>query len=140
MTQQSGYEQVWLPPRGLRRGPRARSSGKIPVLRAEVSRRAAAVAFALAEIVALSLRLHWARGAWFGGDDWDFLASRTVGNVGDLFRAHLDHWATMIVLAYRLLFWSVGLRYLPYALFAILLHLAVGVLLRVVMRRSGVGP
>src|SRR5207302_10440329 len=36
--------------------------------------------------------------------------------------------------------WSVGLRYLPYALFAILLHLAVGALLRVVMRRSGVGP
>src|SRR4051812_18391497 len=133
-------------PRGMaaeargQEGRSARSSVKTPVSRAEVRGRAAAVAFALAEILALCLRLHWARSAWFGVDDWDFLASRTVGNVGDLFRAHLDHWPTVIVLAYRLLFWSVGLRYLPYALFAILLHLAVGMLLRVVMRRSGVGP
>ncbi len=93
-----------------------------------------------AAIVALALRLYWARGAWFGVDDWDFVASRTVGNVGDLFRAHLGHWPTMIVLAYRLLFSLFGLRYLPYALFAIVLHLVVGVLLRVLMRRSGVGP
>src|SRR5437868_13498094 len=113
------------------RGPRARPNASTSVSRAEMSRRVAAVAFVVAVIVALALRLHWARGAWFGVDDWDFVAARTGGNVGDLFRAHLDHWATMIVLAYRLLFWSVGLRYLPYALFAILLHLAVGALLRV---------
>jgi len=105
-----------------------------------VSDRAAVVSFGVAELVALVLRLHWARGAWFGVDDWDFVASRTVGNVGDLFRAHLDHWATMIVLAYRLLFSLFGLRYLPYAVFAIVLHLVVGVLLRVLMRRAGVGP
>jgi hypothetical protein len=110
------------------------------VLHAVGSRRAAAAAFALGEIVALVLRLHWARGAWFSFDDWDLLTARTAGNLGDLFRSHAEHWATLPILAYRFLWWVWGLNYLPYELFAIVLHLVVAALLRAVMRRAGAGP
>jgi len=41
---------------------------------------------------------------------------------------------------YRVLWQSFGLRYLPYELFALALYLAVAALVRVVMRRAGVGP
>jgi hypothetical protein len=105
-----------------------------------VSGRAAVVSFGLAEVVALGLRLQWARGAWFGVDDWDFLTRRTAGNLGDLFRPHWQHWVTLPVLAYRLLWWFGGLNYLPYELLAIVSHLVAAALLRAVMRRAGVRP
>ena len=105
-----------------------------------LSRRAALALFVVAAAAAVPLRLLWSRGAWFTVDDWDFLAQRKAGNVGDLFRPHYEHWSTLIVLAYRTL-WSVaGLRYLPYELFAIVLYVAVPALLLLVMRRAGVGP
>ena len=87
-----------------------------------VARRASLVVFLLAAAAAASLRLVWSRGAWFTVDDWDFLAQRTGGSVGDLFRPHYEHWSTLIVLAYRTLWVAAGLRYLPYELFAIRMY------------------
>ena len=104
------------------------------------SDRLAVAAFVLGAAAAVPLRLTSARNAWFTVDDWDFLAVRTGGNLGDLFRPHYEHWSTMIVVAYRLLWTVAGLRYLPYALFSIALYLAVAALIRVVMRRAGAGP
>jgi hypothetical protein len=46
----------------------------------------------------------------------------------------------LIVLAYRFLWQTAGLRYLPYELFAIGLYLGAAVMTRVVMRRAGVSP
>ena len=47
------------------------------------------------------------RPMWFYLDEWDFLANRTAFNLGDLFRAHNEHWVTMPVLVYRALWWIV---------------------------------
>jgi hypothetical protein len=52
------------------------------------SARLALVACVLVEIVGLALWVMLARREWFRTDEWDFLAGRTAGNVGDLFRDH----------------------------------------------------
>jgi hypothetical protein len=60
--------------------------------------------------------------------------------LGDLFRPHFGHWITLPVIAYRLLWQIVGLRYLPYELLEIALYLGSAVMTRVVMRRVSVSP
>jgi hypothetical protein len=105
------------------------------------STRLAMLAFVAVEIAVVPLWLVQARSLWFFADEWDFLAGRTAGDLGDLFRPHNTHWSTLPILAYRLLWWMVGLRsYLPYVALLVLLHVAAAALLRVVMRRAGVGP
>ena len=81
-------------------------------------------AFAAVLVVALPLLMFWGRHGWFTQDDWDFLSARTIGNAGDLFRAHFQHWTTLPILAYRLLWVGFGIRtYAPYQAFVIVLHL-----------------
>jgi MFS family permease len=81
-----------------------------------------------------------ARHQWFTHDDWDFVASRSAGSFHDLMRSHNGHWSTLPILAYRLLFHIFGLKhYWPYQLAAVFVHVATAVLLRVLMRRIGVG-
>jgi hypothetical protein len=54
-------------------------------------------------------------------------------------RAHYGHWVALPLLAYRALWWAVGLRsYLPYAGLAIALHCVTAALLWLVMRRAHV--
>ena len=66
-------------------------------------------------VIALPLLLVWGRHGWFTQDDWDFLSARTIGNAGDLFRAHFQHWTTLPVLVYRLMWVLFGLHsYTPY--------------------------
>jgi hypothetical protein len=87
------------------------------------------------------LLLWWGRGGWFTFDDWDLLSQRTVGRAHDLFLPHGDHWSTLPILVYRLMWQLFGIRsYVPYQLLVILLHLAVAALLREVMRRAGCSP
>jgi hypothetical protein len=82
-----------------------------------------------------------ARFEWFVGDEWDFLATRMAGSLNEVFSPHNQHWSTLPILEYRLLWQLVGLRsYLPYLIVVVMLHLTVAALLRVVMRRSGVSP
>jgi hypothetical protein len=81
------------------------------------------------------------RHRWFFLDEWDFLVVRRATSVTDLFRPHNEHWSTLPILAYRLLYRIFGLRtYVPYQLTTISLHLGAAVLLFVVMRRSHVHP
>jgi len=96
--------------------------------------------FVVVAAASVPLRISSTHGAWFTVDDWDYLSGRTVGNAGDLFRAHYEHWSTLIVIAYRALWSAFGLRYRAYELFAIVLYLAVAALVRVVARRAGAGP
>lgn len=78
---------------------------------------------------------------WFHYDEWDFLAGRDGGDIGDLFRPHNEHWSTLPILAYRAIFAVVGLRaYWPYQVAIFAVHLIAAGLLRVVMRRAGVSP
>jgi hypothetical protein len=101
--------------------------------------RAALLSFGVLEVTALPVLLVSGRRLWFGLDDWDFLATRSGGNLGDLFRGHYGHWVTLPVLMYRLMWLLVGLRsYMPYQLLVIVAHLTAAALLRVVMRRAGV--
>ena len=70
------------------------------------SDRIALVTFAAVEAVAFLVIVRLARVQWFFLDEWDFLAQRKAGDLGDLFRPHNgQHWATLPILAYRLLWW-----------------------------------
>jgi hypothetical protein len=81
------------------------------------------------------------RSIWFTADEWDFVAGRTAWDLGDLFRSHNEHWSTLPIIVYRLLWWVFGLRtHLPHVVIAVVLHLTVAALLRVVMRQAGVSP
>jgi hypothetical protein len=110
------------------------------LLRGDRSARHALLAFAGVEAAAFPLILVLGHYLWFHEDEWDFLG-RTAGDLGDLLRPHNEHWSTLPILVYRLLWWLVGLRsYVPYQAVLVLLHLTAAVLLRTVMRRAGVGP
>jgi hypothetical protein len=97
--------------------------------------------FAAVEVGALVLWMVLGRSQWFYLDEWDFLAGRKAGDLGDLFRPHNEHWATVPILVYRALYALFGLRsYFPYRLMVVLLHLVAAALLLVVMRRAQVRP
>src|SRR5215210_7853111 len=103
--------------------------------------RAALMTFAALEGVALVFYMWIGRGLYFWGDEWDFLSTRTGGDLGDLFRPHVVHLSTLPILAYRSLWWVARLRvYWPYRLLLVLVHLAGALLLWLVMRRAGVRP
>lgn len=95
--------------------------------------------FVVVIAVSLPLILYLGRDMWFRGDEWDFLVERSFG---DVLEPHNHvHWTTIPVIVYRLLYRFIGLHnYLPYQVIVVLLHLTAAVLLRVVMRRAGVGP
>lgn len=103
--------------------------------------RPALIAFLVAELGAAIFYMSVSRPMWFYLDEWDFLADRTGGNLGDLFRAHNEHWVTLPVIVYRVLWWIFGLNtYRPYQIAIISLHLLAALLVRAVMRRVGVRP
>jgi hypothetical protein len=109
--------------------------------RADRIARLALAVFVVVAIAVLPVVLLLARRYWFFWDEWDFLAGRDGGSVDDLLRPHNEHWSTLPILAYRALWRLFGLRtYVPYQVVSVALHVTVAALLRVVMRRAGVGP
>jgi hypothetical protein len=97
--------------------------------------------FSAVEAGALVLWLVLGRSQWFYLDEWDFLAGRKAGDLGDLFRPHNVHWTTVPVLVYRVLYGLFGLRtYFAYRLIVVLVHLVAAALLLAVMRRAQVRP
>ena len=109
----------------------------------QLSRRLALwtfVAFLIAAFFLVLFRLGSYR--WFHRDDFEFIAAREATSLDDLFRpANNSHWTTVPLLAFRALWAVFGLRsYLPYQAAVLTLHLSACVLLRVIMRRAGVGP
>jgi hypothetical protein len=125
----------------------ARGSGTETAARAQErtgrgwsSERVALWVFVLYLVAALPLLLWIGSYRWFFGDEWSFLADRSI-SVDELFRDHNQHWVTLPVLVYRGLYSLFGVRnYLPYQLLVVLLHLTLAGLLRIVMRRARVGP
>ena len=78
---------------------------------------------------------------WFFRDDFFFITDRSLTSPSDLLRPHNTHWSTIPVIAFGALWKLFGLRsYVPYQASVLLLHLTAAVLLRVIMRRAGVGP
>jgi hypothetical protein len=99
------------------------------------------LAFALGLAAALVILLALGRYRWFTHDEWDYLAGRDGGDITNLLIPHNEHWSTLPILIFRFLFRLVGLHsYLPYRAVLVALHLTAVALLRVVMRRAGVGP
>lgn len=91
-------------------------------------------------IQAVALVRH-ARTLWFYGDDYDFLLRRSLTHdpVHALLVPHNEHWSTLPVIAFRMMFGLFGLgHYLPYALMPIAAHLAIAVLLYAVLRGAAV--
>ena len=77
---------------------------------------------------------------WFQADEWDFVAARQAGSLDDLFRPHSGHWVTAPVLIFRLLWNVFHFNYTGYLAVLVCFGAAFVVLLRIVMRRAGVGP
>jgi hypothetical protein len=102
--------------------------------------RYSAVGFAFVVVGAFPFYIAVGRRQWFVLDDWDFLANRSALSTHDLFRPHNEHWSTLPILAYRALFNLVGLRYLPYQMLLIALHLTAATLLWKLILRAGVQP
>ncbi|MGI8685940.1 MAG: hypothetical protein ACR2MO_12790 [Acidimicrobiales bacterium] len=102
----------------------------------------AATVLHLASLVGAGALLLWLnRNQWFFGDEWDFLASRRSGFGRTLFAPHNEHWSTIPILVYRVLYGVFGLRsYVPYVAVLILVHLAGVHLVWRLMRRAGVAP
>jgi hypothetical protein len=121
-------------------GKRHDSSIRRPEGRADQNARWGLVAFVAIEIAAFLIFFQVGKRSWFRFDDWRFLAGRTAGDVHDLLAPHIDHWSTTPVLTYRTLWQLFGLRFAPYLVTAIALHVTSAALLRIVMRRAGVGP
>lgn len=94
----------------------------------------------IALVAAAPLLLWWGRHQWFFLDEWSFLVDRRLGDVSSLFRPHNDHWVTLPVIAFRILFGVFGLRYLPYQVLVVLTHLTVVVMVWLTMRRLHVRP
>jgi hypothetical protein len=127
---------------GAARGSTRLSSGSTDIVRLRLNaRRVALGTFIGVEAASCVLFVRVGRFAWFSQDEWDFLANRSAGDLGDLFRPKNEHWTTLPILAFRCLWWFFGLRtYVPYLVLVVTLHLIVAALLRAVMRRADVGP
>lgn len=103
--------------------------------------RIAAIAFAVVVAAAFPIYLVRGRHQWFFLDDWDFLANRSATSLHDLFTPHNEHWSTVPIIAYRILWHAVGLRsYVPYQVLIVSLHLTASVLLWRIMVRARVQP
>jgi hypothetical protein len=104
--------------------------------------RLAVWAFAAFVVAAVPLVLfHYGDYHWFFRDDFVFLADRT-GRLPDVLAPHGGaHWVGIPRVVYWGLWQLFGMRsYVPYQLCVVVVHLSAVVLLRVVMRRAGVGP
>ena len=106
------------------------------------SERWAAIAFGL-YIAASWVFILRGPGAerWFFVDEWAFLAERDPGDLASWLAPHGGHWVTIPYAIYRGLFAAFGLTsYVPYLVANLVAHTMVVILLRSIMRRSGVAP
>jgi hypothetical protein len=102
---------------------------------------AATAVFAAVALLPTVLHFVHGRRQWFTLDEWDFLAGRELSSIDDLFSPHNEHWVTIPIVLYRVLFRLFGLNtYVPYQAMIIGLHVATAALLFVIMRRCRVNP
>lgn len=91
-------------------------------------------------VVFVALRaVSWTQ--WFVADDWDFIVDRSLGDLPGLFVPHMEHWSTLPIVVYRLLYAMVGVRtYAPYLVVGFVVHLGIAHLLWRLLRRAGADP
>ena len=101
------------------------------------------VAHGLTLVAAFVVLLWIDRHQWFNADEWAFILRRGVPGPSNynLLVPHNEHWTTIPILGYRLLFTVFGVRtYLPYTVVLIIVTLGITHLLWRVLRRIGVSP
>lgn len=79
------------------------------------------------------------RGQYFTGDDWEFI-HRLIPGVDrpGMFAPHNEHWLTLPLAVYKILFAVVGVRtYIPYMAVLLAVHVLVAHLLWRIMVRAG---
>lgn len=90
--------------------------------------------------IAGALLVWFGRNQWFGSDEWDAIARRSVFGGGELglLAPHNEHWSTFGIFLYRAHLAVFGLRtYLPLMIVFVGVHLLAAHLLWRVMRRAG---
>ena len=79
------------------------------------------------------------RRLYFFGDEWAFLLDRHLG-WEQLVLPHNEHWSTLPLISYRLMFQIFGIdHHLAYALLPVLLHVGICVTSYALMRRHQIG-
>ena len=106
---------------------------------APTSDRRFVLAFSAIAAVAWVTLLLLARDLTFRGDDWDFVAGRSLTDVLGLLRPFNEQWVTGGAFVFRLLFEVVGMHsYLPYLATLLTAHVvAAGAVALLVKRTSG---
>ncbi|HLA82599.1 MAG TPA: hypothetical protein VJP78_13420, partial [Thermoleophilia bacterium] len=91
-----------------------------------------------AAVVGGVVLLYAGRHLWFFGDEWDFLLHRSLGSVNDLLRPHNEHWSTLPIVVYRVLFSRFSTSsYFPYFLALVSLHVALASVVGILVFRAG---
>jgi hypothetical protein len=93
-------------------------------------------------LVAVPVLLVANRGQWFFKDDWETI-TRRLGQPGgvSIWAPHNEHWTTLPILAFRVLFAGFGLRtYWPWIVLLIAVHLVVVHMAWRLCLHSGAGP
>ena len=90
-------------------------------------------------VVAFGVTLYKTRHLDFYYDEWSFLNTAAHWHLHDYFVPHNEHWSTIPMLIYKVLLTVNGAHsYLPFLAVLLLLHVSVGFLLfLIVRRRSG---
>ena len=117
-------------------------SGSRPQWRATLRRRPSAPVVVLAVgVLASTAVLVWhARKMWFFGDEWDFLYHRALsgGDGPGLLAPHNEHWSTIPLILYRVMWHVVGLQHYQVWMLMPILTLMVGsVAMYALLRRAG---
>ena len=93
--------------------------------------------FLLAAAAAVAVLFAIAAGSGFRGDDWDFVARRSLSDPIGLFRPFNEQWVTVPAIIFRAIFAVVGMHsYLPYLAVLMVLHAITAALL---YRLAGIG-
>jgi hypothetical protein len=118
-----------MPPPQRRRPPHARLHPSPPLL-----------LLASGLVTSFAILLWQTRRLYFFGDEWAFLLSRSL-SWDDLLEPHNEHWTTLPLIAYRLMFHVLGIdHHLAYAMGPLLLHVGICLLLYALMRRHEIPP
>jgi hypothetical protein len=126
------------------RGTKSLTARRAGPQRASTEQRSLAITgwagFTLVATIAVFTILVAGRSATFFGDDWYYIASRSLGDPATWFPAHNEHWVTLHVIAYRLIYETFGQgSYLPFMLALMATHVAAAAGLYVLARRVSSG-
>lgn len=103
--------------------------------------RAALIVFCLWLGFSAATLLLIGRGQWAAVDDWMLSATRNWSDPASLLRDHNQHFSLVPVLIYKTMFSVIGFSdYGPYRLVGVAIHLGLVMIVRVFIRRIGVGP